>query len=209
MPREWDGVVSRHVNRKFSRPIARFLARYPRITPNKISVLSFLVALASGAAFYLRCPPLGGLLSQFSSILDGVDGDLAEITSKASPFGGFLDAVLDRYGDAAILTGMVCSLVAVGQGEVLAIAVGLAALFGSLIVSYTRARAKSDLRLSFDRGFAGYAANRDVRLFIIMIGGLLDQVLVTLVVIAVLTNLNVLARIWAAWRAVESPPALR
>lgn len=139
MPREWDGLVSQHINRRLSRPIARFLARYPSISPNRVSILSFLVALISGLAFYLRYPFLGGILSQLTSILDGVGGDLAEITSRASPFGGFLDAMLDRYGDAIILTGMVCSLSG-EQDSAVVIFIGLAALFGSLLVSYSRAR---------------------------------------------------------------------
>lgn len=183
--------------------MARFLAKYPYITPNHVSILSFFAALTSGLAFYLFHPFLGGILSQVASVLDGVDGDLAELTCRVSPFGGFLDAMLDRYGDAAILTGMICFLIDSGGNDIVSIVAGLAALFGSLLVSYSRARAKSDLKLTFDGGFSGYAANRDVRLFIIMIGGLLNQILVTLAIIAFLTNLNVLARLWDAWKSVK------
>ena len=72
---------------------------------------------------------------------------------------------------------------------------GLAALFGSLMVSYSRAKAEADLNLVFKTGFSGYAANRDVRLFIIMIGGILNQAYITLIVLAVLTNSVVFKRI--------------
>lgn len=203
MPIEWDGIVSRYINRKFSRPVARFLAKYPSITPNHISFLSFLAALASGLAFYINYPAFGGILSQIASILDGVDGELAKLTSRISSFGGFLDAMLDRYGDAAILAGMICSLINGGLGNTVNIFVGLAALFGSLLVSYSRARATSDLKLTFNRAFSGYAANRDVRLFVIMVGGLLNQVFMTLIIVATLTNLNVLVRIWVCWKSIR------
>jgi len=199
MPKEWDGIVSQHVNRKFSRPIAKFLAKYPKISPNQISVLSFLVALASGLFFAFSQPIFGGVLAQLASILDGVDGDLAILTHRVSTFGGFLDALLDRYGDATILIGMTYYLF-IGNGHCpLCIAVGIIALVGSLLVSYSRARAKSALGLIFNRGFSGYAANRDVRLFIIMIGGILNQIFITLLILAILTNLTVLTRVWAAW----------
>lgn len=200
MSKEWDGIISRYINRKFSRPVAKFLAKHPRVSPNHVTILSFLTALFAGLAFSFCQPAVGGVLAQVASILDGVDGDLAKLTNRFSSFGGFLDAMLDRYGDAAILTGVVWLLVVNGQAVAVNVIVGLAALFGSILVSYSRARAKSDLKLTFDRGFSGYAANRDVRLFIIMIGGLLNQVFITLVVIAILTNLNVLTRVWTAWK---------
>ncbi len=194
MPKEWDGVISQIINRKFSRPTARFLANRTKATPNQITILSFLVGLASGLFFY-NYVLIGGLLAQISSILDGVDGDLAIFTEQTSSFGGFMDSVLDRYADAAILIGMTCHAFS-RQATVTTIIVGFAALAGSFMVSYTRTRAKSDLGVVFKSGISGYAANRDVRLFIVMLGGILNQVFACLVVLAVLTNFVVVTRMW-------------
>jgi phosphatidylglycerophosphate synthase len=194
MPREWDGVISQFINRKFSRPTARFLGNHTKTTPNQISGVSFIVGVASGLFFY-SYPLIGGLLAQISSVLDGVDGDLAFFTEQISSFGGFMDSLLDRYADAAILTGMTYHVFSV-QTTVISILVGFAALGGSFMVSYTRARAKSDLGIVFKSGISGYAANRDVRLFIVMLGGILNQVFACLVVVAVLTNFVVAARMW-------------
>jgi phosphatidylglycerophosphate synthase len=194
MPREWDGIISQLINRKFSRPTARFLANHTRVTPNQITILSFLVGLASGL-FFLDHVLIGGLLAQISSIIDGVDGDLAFFAGQTSSFGGFMDSVLDRYADAAILMGMTYRVFS-KQGIGTSILVGLAALAGSFLVSYTRTRAKSDLNIVFRSGISGYAANRDVRLFIVMLGGILNQVFACLVVLAVLTNFVVVTRIW-------------
>ena len=194
MPKEWDGVISQIINRKFSRPTARFLANRTNATPNQITILSFLVGLASGLFFY-NYVLIGGLLAQISSILDGVDGDLAIFTEQTSSFGGFMDSVLDRYADAAILIGMTCHAFS-RQATVTTIIVGFAALAGSFMVSYTRTHAKSDLGVVFKSGISGYAANRDVRLFIVMLGGILNQVFVCLVVLAVLTNFVVVTRMW-------------
>ena len=202
MPRTWDGIVSQHINRKFSRPLARFLASHTKASPNQVTVLSFAVAVLSGLAFSSFQPILGGILAQLSSILDGVDGDLAFLTNKISTFGGFLDSVLDRYGDFLILGGMLYYTFTAKEFCTLNILVGIAAIIGSLMVSYSRTRAESDLDLTFKEGFAGYAANRDVRLFIIMLGGILNQVFITLLILAVLTNLTVLTRIYNARKAV-------
>ena len=202
MPRTWDGIVSQHINRKFSRPLARFLANHTKASPNQVTVLSFAVAVLSGLAFFSFQPILGGILAQLSSILDGVDGDLAFLTNKISTFGGFLDSVLDRYGDFLILGGMLYYTFTAKEFCTLNVLVGIAAIIGSLMVSYSRTRAESDLDLTFKEGFAGYAANRDVRLFIIMLGGILNQVFITLLILAVLTNLTVLTRIYNARKAV-------
>ena len=72
----YDGFVSRHINRRFSRPIARLLA-YTPVTPNQVSLLSFVIALGSLALFLNDHPAWAGGAVQASSIVDGVDGDLA------------------------------------------------------------------------------------------------------------------------------------
>jgi phosphatidylglycerophosphate synthase len=198
LPREWDGIISQLINRKFSRPAARFLASHTRATPNQITIVSFLSGLISGL-WFLYHPLIGGLLAEISSIIDGIDGDLAHLTGQMSSFGGFMDSVLDRYADAVILTGMTYYASA-GQSIALSTPIGLAAIVGSFLVSYTRTRARSALGATFKSGVSGYAANRDVRLFLVMIGGILNQVFACLLLLAVLTNAVVVTRVWHLYR---------
>jgi len=193
--KKWDGIISQHINRRFSRPIAAFLAKKTRITPNQMSFVSFLVGVLSGVCFFLKQGIIGGILAQVCSILDGVDGDLAVLTGKVSKFGGFFDSLLDRYADSAIILGLTFNAFYSNWSLSLVLAVGLAALFGSLMISYSRARAEAGLGLVYRSGFSGYAANRDVRLFLIMIGGILNQAFITLIVLAVLTNVTVIKRV--------------
>jgi hypothetical protein len=94
-------------------------------------------------------------------------------------FSGFLDSVLDRYGNCAILIGMIYIVSVKNENTLTIIAVATAALFGSIMVSYSRARAESDLNVIFKNGFSGYAAN-NARLFIIMIGRILNQIFASL-----------------------------
>ena len=204
MPREWDGIISQLINRRFSRPAARFLAEFTRATPNQVTIISFLSGLISGLCF-LYHPLIGGLLAEISSIIDGIDGDLAHLTGQTSSFGGFMDSVLDRYADAAILAGMTYYAFT-EQNVALITLVGIAAMVGSFLVSYTRIRARSDLGVVFRSGISGYAANRDVRLFIVMIGGILNQVFACLLFLSVLTNAVVATRMWNLYSHSDGEP---
>jgi archaetidylinositol phosphate synthase len=111
------------------------------LTPNKVStigiVLAFLSALAYTAwqtnTLYLLLATALLLLSGFCDALDGI---LARLYHETTPFGGFLDSLLDRYADAAVYAGIIIS----GLCDPIW---GLAALIGSLLVSYSRARAEA------------------------------------------------------------------
>ena len=183
-----DGIVSRYVNRRVSHPISRWLARTPA-TPNQVSVASFVIALASLGLFVGDYSIWAGLAAQASSIVDGVDGDLARLKGMATRFGGFFDAVLDRYADVAILGGLAYWSLKFedrGSAELLGV-VSLLAIAGTFMVSYTRARAEVSFGSAFS-GLAGSLASRDARLLLIMIGAVLGQGLATLVLLAALTN---------------------
>lgn len=150
-------------------------------------------------------PWLGGVLAQTSSILDGVDGDLAKKLQKVSSWGAYLDSVLDRYADAALVVSMTFYS-SQSSGPLIALIVGLSALTGSLLVSYTRALSSSIGEPDFSSSFSNYAGNRDVRLLAIMVGSITGFVTETLVSLAVLTNLVVIARLVETKRRGESSP---
>lgn len=197
-----EGFVSRHLNRRMSRPLSRLLARTP-LTPNQVSITAFAMALASLALFITGLNIWAGLVAQVSSVVDGADGDLARLKGMSSRFGGFFDAVLDRYADAAILGGMTYWAVTYGTSAASATFIataGLMAVVGALIISYTRARAEATLGGAFE-GLAGSLASRDLRLLVVMVGALIGQAAYTLVVLAVLTNAVVVWRILVARRA--------
>ena len=203
----YDGLVSLHLNRRASRPIARLLARTP-VTPNQVTLVSLCVAAGSLASFALGSPIAGGLLAQAGSVIDGVDGDLARFVGRGSKFGSFFDAVVDRYSDALVLLGLTI-WAASGDAPEAAWIAGFAALAGSFVVTYTRARVDESRRTMFDRGVASLAS-RDVRLLVVMLGALAGGLLPgggpaygvgTLVALAALTNGVVLLRTLVARRA--------
>ncbi len=192
-PRE--GLVSHYLNRRVSRPLAKLLVPTP-VTPNQVSFASFLIALISLGLFLGGFNIWAGLAAQASSIVDGVDGDLARLKGMATRFGGFFDAVLDRYADVAILGGLAYWAIVhePDRPAELVELVGLLAIIGSLMISYSTARAEASLGSGFS-GAAGYLISRDVRLLIVMVGAMLGQALATLVIVSVLTNGVVVYRI--------------
>ena len=194
----YEGFVSRHLNRRFSRPIARLLVPTP-ITPNQVSLLAFLLSAGAAALFWGGHNIWAGIAVQASSIIDGVDGDLARAKSMTSLFGGFFDALLDRYADALILAGLgYWALQHQSNANETTIAIAtLVAIIGSLMISYSRARAEATFGQPFE-GLPGALASRDLRLLVIMIGAIVGQALATLVVIAILTNMVVLWRLGVA-----------
>ena len=193
----YDGFVSRRLNRRISRPCARLLSHTP-VTPNQVSVASLGVALAAFLFFVYDQNIVAGLLAQASSIVDGIDGDLARVKRMTSAFGGFMDSVLDRYADTLIILGF--TLWAAGEGAQTHVwLVGFLALAGSFAVTYTRARLENVPRNVFDRGITSLAS-RDVRLFVIMIGAVAGQGLATLILLAGVTNAVVLIRVIYARR---------
>ena len=193
----YDGFISKHINRRLSEPIARMLAR-TSLTPNQATWGAFGIAALSFASFVLGYNILGGILAQLSSIADGIDGSLARLKGMASVFGSFLDSVLDRYADALIVLGMTLWALS-HEGYPLVWLVGFLAIVGTLSVSYTRARIDPEHRLIFDRGLPSIAS-RDIRLFLIMLGGISGQVYFCLLAIAILTNLVVFYRLVYMYR---------
>lgn len=190
-----DGPVSRYLNRPLSIRLSRYLARFP-ITPNQISFLTFLLSLLSAGLFLAGSYGtllLGGMLAQFASILDGCDGEIARLKFQESAYGGWFDAVLDRYADGFLLFGLTWHAYMAGT-HVLVLLAGFMAIMGSFMVSYTADKYDALMsRLIRSRPRIG----RDFRIFLIFLGALSNQIFWTLIITAVLMNGEALRRIYA------------
>ena len=203
-----DGIVSRHLNRRLSRPLAAALAHTP-LTPNGATFLTLAFSLGMGALVALGQNVAGGIGIQLASIIDGVDGDLARLTGRSSRFGAALDAIADRYADAAIIGGMTIYAARFEEWPH-AEAVGALALAGALTVSYSRARAEAEGlwpiggRWSVAGGrwsvgsvgaVLGMLATRDVRLLVAAAGTAVGQCYWTLAVLGVASGVTVAVRL--------------
>ena len=192
-----DGPVARYLNRPVSVLFSRHLVKLD-ITPNQISLFSFLCSLLAAGLFALGgylVLLLGGVLAQFASIIDGCDGEVARLKYQSSDFGGWFDAVLDRYADAFLLFGLTWHLLAAeASGWVLF--TGFMAIIGSFMLSYTADKYDNLMRKRIKAGgWAGLRMGRDVRVFLIFLGAVTNLILPVLVVIAVVMNLETIRRV--------------
>ena len=119
------------------------------LTPNKVSIIGFILAFASAVA-YAFAPQfdwmllLATLFLLASGFCDTMDGIIARTYQQVTVFGGFFDSVLDRYADAAVYAAIIIAgLSNPVWGPVWGAFWGLAALSGSVLVSYSRARAEA------------------------------------------------------------------
>ena len=208
-----DGPVSRHLNRPLSIRISRRLARVP-ITPNQISLISFLLCVVAAWLFAIGgyvTLALGGLIAQFASIIDGCDGEIARLKFLKSDFGGWFDAVLDRYADALLLFGLTWHAHAAGplhgvlvtfigvRGGAVVLVVGFLAIIGSFMNSYTADKYDNLMEVKFSKG-KGIRIGRDMRIFLIFVFTLCNLPLMTLVILAVLTNVETVRRVVVCYR---------
>ena len=130
-----------------------------RLTPDALTAAGLGLSIAGAVAVYFEYVGwgfflLGAALFVVGSILDILDGALARTRGLGTPFGAFLDSTVDRVGEGFVLGAI--ALVLVRDGETWAVAVTFAAVAGSFLVSYTRARAEA-LGLKGDVGIGSRA----------------------------------------------------
>jgi CDP-diacylglycerol--glycerol-3-phosphate 3-phosphatidyltransferase len=176
-------------------PLARYLHRLG-ITPNAITILGCVLSMAGAALIALGRWPAGIAVALMGGFADAVDGLLARQSQQTTRFGAFLDSVLDRWSDSAFFIGLLVYFARADMvmEEVLS---GLALSF-SLLVSYTRARAEG-IGARCSRGLF----TRLERFSVLMAGLILDQMTIALWVIATLSALTAIQRIYYTWRFIQ------
>ena len=166
-------------------PLARLLSR-AGLSPNGVTILGLLSFGAAGAAVGAGHPRAGGVILALLGPLDALDGLMARDRGEATRFGAFLDSTVDRYGEVLLFLGI---LVHLGGGVREAVLV-LVALTGSLLVSYTRARAEA---LGFECKVG--LLTRFERLFLLAVGLLFGLLYPVLLLLALFTHATALQRI--------------
>ena len=171
------------------------------LTPNHVSVIGITFAFLSAFAYWkwqlfdpflLVASPVFLLISGFCDALDGV---LARFHGQATIFGGFLDSLLDRYADSTVFIGVIL-------GNLCVLEWGLAALIGSLLVSYTRARGEAaGVKME-----AVGLAERAERIIILATATFVtmawkEALNWAIIILALLTNLTVLQRAFHFYKA--------
>jgi CDP-diacylglycerol--glycerol-3-phosphate 3-phosphatidyltransferase len=169
-----------------------------RLTPNAISLTGFALNMAAAGLIVGRLFFLAGVAFIVGSVMDTLDGRYSRMSGKGTPFGAFLDSTLDRIEEGVVLTAIAAYFAA--RHNQPAVAAVVAAVLGSLMVSYTRARAEA-LGVACKVGLA----TRPVRVVILSAGlvfakgaslGNFELLAPAVYVLAGLTLLTMLQRIW-------------
>ena len=123
------------------RTLARNALIESRLTPNAISLTGFVGNVAAAVLVWQELFVLAGLAFIAGSVMDTLDGRYSRMSGKGTPFGAFLDSTLDRLEEGIVLTAV--AFYFSEQGDSLAVAAVVVTVLGSLMVSYTRARAEA------------------------------------------------------------------
>jgi CDP-diacylglycerol---glycerol-3-phosphate 3-phosphatidyltransferase len=166
--------------------IVRWLA-LSRIHPNVLTFLGLVIniwaayLLARGSFVWAAVVVIG------AGLFDMVDGRVARETNRVTRFGGFFDSVVDRYSDLALLFGLLLYYATINRPFYIVLTAIV--MTGSVMVSYTRARAEN----AIPKCKVGFL-ERPERVVLLIIGALFDRMAAVLWVIAVLSNLTVIHR---------------
>jgi phosphatidylinositol phosphate synthase len=169
-----------------------------RLTPNAISMVGLLGNLIAAVLITQEHFVWAGIAFIAGSIMDTLDGRYSRMSGKGTLFGAFLDSTLDRIEEGLVLTAIAWYFAE--QGDSLAAAACVYVVLGSLMVSYTRARAEA-LGVECKVGIA----TRPVRVVILSIGvlfatgagiGDFELLAPAIYVMAALTTFTVIQRVW-------------
>jgi CDP-diacylglycerol--glycerol-3-phosphate 3-phosphatidyltransferase len=164
-----------------------------RIHPDALTFVGLVinaiaaVLLASGRFF------IAGLVIISAGLFDMVDGRVARETHKVTAFGGYFDSVVDRYSDLVLLMGLLVYYASINR--FFYIVLTAVVMTGSVMVSYTRARAESII----PKCRAGFM-ERPERIVLLIIGALFNRMAPVLWVIAVFANITVIHRMIHTWQ---------
>src|SRR5262245_2598247 len=181
---------------RVAEPVARAMVGL-RVRPNQLSCLGLVASMIAAAAFAADQRRAGAIFLAVAGALDILDGALARVSGQVTPFGAVLNSVLDRYSDLLVLAGLVLLFARLGRAD--AVLAVLLALIGTVMVSYTRARAESvdvECRVGL--------MERGERMLVLIAGALLDVLVPAIWLVALGANATAVHRIAHTWRSTRS-----
>jgi phosphatidylglycerophosphate synthase len=181
------------------------IANALRISPNALTLMGFAGVCAVGALIVTRQWVVAGFLYVAFSLADSLDGTLARAQGRQTRFGAFLDSTLDRLAEGVILGALGITFAERGQQWI--VAACFIALSASFLVSYTRARSEG---LGIDTNKGGLMGRPErlvltgAGIFMGSLGSVLEAVIVVLAALSLMTMVH---RIWHIYRALQPEPA--
>jgi phosphatidylglycerophosphate synthase len=188
-------MLTRSIGRYIVWPVDRLAALIAPtgIPPNVITWSALIANFWAGILFAAGRFAAGGGMMILAGLCDLLDGPVARRQGRVSTFGAFLDSILDRYADLILFLGLLVYYATVNR-FLYAVLAG-AAMAGSVMVSYARARAESLVPTS-EIGFF----ERPERLALMILGALFNRMPIALWILAIGPNITVIHRILHTWK---------
>ena len=179
--------IRRNLAYRITDPIVEVVSK-SGITPNVLTLINLALNIVAAYIIATSHFLIGGVLVLVSGLFDLLDGALARFTKQSTKFGAILDSTVDRISEAAILCGLLIWYIP--RGSSLEIVLIFAALIGSFLVSYIRARAEG----------VGWQCQvglftRAERVIVLAVGLLTNQVFIALCVLVVFVFITVVQRL--------------
>jgi CDP-diacylglycerol--glycerol-3-phosphate 3-phosphatidyltransferase len=182
--------------RRQAEALMKAIGRVP-VTPNQITVIGLVLTFVAAGLVAFGHLRWAGVALIFAGSFDILDGALARSSQASYPYGAFLDSTLDRYSEGAIYLGLAAYFVTIaGPLQRWLVLATLAALAGSFLVSYVRARAQS-LGFACETGLFARPERVVVTVVGLIFGGVVLYTVVFL--LAIVTNFTALQRIREVW----------
>jgi len=183
---------ARDVSRPVLEKVGQFLARW-NVSPNAVTYLGLVLTIGVAVIAAMGEIRWAGVAYIFAAVCDALDGTLARISGKGSRFGAFLDSTIDRFEESIVFLGLIIYYAQVGG--LWEIPLILVVTVGSLMVSYTRARAEG-VGVACKEGLM----TRPIRVVIMIAGMILNQVLIVLIILAAASLFTTFHRMVHVWR---------
>ena len=197
-------IIKRMIGNKIGRRLDPYINFVLKTTlgnhgdPNLFTMLGFFATLLASLLIIKESWLLAGLAIVLSGLFDLFDGVVARALGKVTPFGGFLDSVLDRYSDLFLLMAILISYLRRGNPEMVILTFFVS--IGTALIPYARARAEA-AQIKCNAGLM----ERAERIILLSIGALFHLMDPILWVLAILTHFTVLERIYYVWKKLRIP----
>ena len=161
-----------------------------RPSPDVVSIVALVLGITAAVLLGMERGILGGILVHLTSVIDGVDGEIARLHLRARPAGALLDGVLDRLADAVILAGLgVWALE--GSSDPAAVVLVVGATAGAMLQMASKDRiAALGLPPASERASGWLLGGRDGRLLLVAAGALVGRPMITLAAVTVTSFLS-------------------
>jgi CDP-diacylglycerol---glycerol-3-phosphate 3-phosphatidyltransferase len=180
---------------KITGPLIPLLLK-TKLTPDIVTWIGLFINIIATVFIATNYLLIGGILILLSGLFDILDGALARYTNKTTRFGALLDSTFDRLSEALSLFGLL--LLYINGGHTLEILLIFIVMVGSFLISYIRARSEG---LNIDNRAGLFT--RSERVILLALGLMVNQVLITLIILAIFTFITTIQRLVYVWQQLK------